>query len=886
MAGAYGIPYRPPCGGWNPGKIYDLCANAHYVPEHASIAKHTNNTLVDDVTPDAAEEPWAEPYVANTYAAGGTVNLAACRKIGFKVVQAFKAWHGRFGWLSHDAFGCSRYIGGDCNCNFEAEQPTPDTTKYLSVSREVWMDAYQRPGDPPGVLPQNAGITESYSVARNTGVVTQNSCSTYWNIDGVDQESTAFLSCNNLELSSACAVGSLRTLQFCNGVFTWGTNNDGQGDLLRQIQTIYDGGTPDTGWSGTVTVTNTSIEVDVTYDDAAFNLIIDFYCLIEFSDPYTAAENHADAKELLAEWDLTRDDQYPWRTDGYLTVAPYVTRKEKIPTTSDQFETCDFVDPQADYYTGEILGAPKDAGYDRYFDFSHITWERGGAPTFSWFQTAFGAWSGQPNATDPTDGKVPGTATQWTENKKAGELWPHAFAYGDNNGTFLQKTAEIIIPKRSLNFARPCGVDRYELLANTVSCIASMGGGSLTVDGPENLEIDTGDTVLVIGTGEADDGVYTVTKTGSHTYDLGTRLFAAPGAPQDNQFIGKMRFPDAWAICGRIAISAAEQDGSNVNITLATAATYLRTGDEVDFSGVSGLGSSVTVTVTDSTHIVVAGTLSGAYVSGGYLKSSGAPDYWWNDNQTKGSYLYLTWKHNFRDYQERNRVITQYAVCNNCAESEPEDLTPIRENQALWGMPQSVAEFNAEQSCVSHIACHPAVVCVTPNEEAATGWTVKAFPTDFAPDARYGALWQARVEQEMDDPFWAVPPQDCDAYGYTWLEDTGQCLLNDFPNAYYPRRPTVEPLLDFPDDGGPSQNATAPDNLPDGKYLGYLTLVELDTVTEPTGNVAAPDGVADYGDDPSIPTGFVTAWVAHLAKLQCIESEGRFAVQYTDQGIV
>ena len=50
------------------------------------------------------------------------------------------------------------------------------------------------------------------------------------------------------------------------------------------------------------------------------------------------------------------------------------------------------------------------------------------------------------------------------------------------------------------------------------------------------------------------------------------------------------------------------------------------------------------VTKIDTTHFSLDGTTgNGAYVSGGYIKSDGAPSYEWYDNGSKGDFAFLDW---------------------------------------------------------------------------------------------------------------------------------------------------------------------------------------------------------------------------------------------------
>ena len=161
----------------------------------------------------------------------------------------------------------------------------------------------------------------------------------------------------------------------------------------------------------------------------------------------------------------------------------------------------------------------------------------------------------------------------------------------------------------------------------------SVAGSTVEIDAATGIA--SGDVVYVCGTTLA-DGFYTATLVDATHYSLvaktdWTGTFAELGNCGTG-IIGKIRYPNAPAICGRIKVLSAVQSGGSVNIVLAADATTLFVGDYVDFTGVGFLGSSVAITAkTDDTHFTVSGTV-GSYAGGGYISSSGAPDYYWNDS--------------------------------------------------------------------------------------------------------------------------------------------------------------------------------------------------------------------------------------------------------------
>jgi hypothetical protein len=203
----------------------------------------------------------------------------------------------------------------------------------------------------------------------------------------------------------------------------------------------------------------------------------------------------------------------------------------------------------------------------------------------------------------------------------------------------------------------------------------------------------------------------------------GYNWFRPCGADRDwvDESTGQRRFPNAWPLCGEVAIARAEQQGAEVVLTLAAAATYLRTGDRVDFTrqgdwsgsaGTIGLANNAVVTVDSPTQVRVTGRLNPAYGGGAALKSHGAPSHWWNDARSKGDFRLKVWGAN---------------VCSG------------------------EGTFRCEDRCTPLGRCAPSVVCLSPNAEAfANGHTEWPFPP--ARELSHYECWQAHADTEMPDP--------------------------------------------------------------------------------------------------------------------------------------
>lgn len=975
MASRFGAPYREPCGGWPATrKIYPAGPYQHGRTAESHIQVHRNDTKVPDFLPaddscfgtvgrhyagggiapypklnsapvgcgepgtcPACPEcgPGDGPCVApcdawdpldaitgntvdhNHYSAlaGVYIDLSACRKIGFKNVQAKKTWHGAFDFSTHDPSGCFDLdLAVACDCMAESEQTTPAATKYLTLSYST--SHFLADTDDPCVSYITCTDEQTVSVDRNSGKITISGC-----LHTVDDTG------GNVCPGSVIGIPSCgKRPAFAQALFDAAASND-----PTISNRLYD-------FTDSLTDTSYTWDLKIRSNDnlgpmcGVANYVLErWYGSITLSDPYTAEDLKQDCYYLLAYWDLTNDAQYPWRLDEYTTVAPLVTRDEPgSPVAPGVGNACDYVDPST--CTGDVLGAPNPAGYDRHFDWRHLTYGKcrvDGTVDDVWYVKGYGAWSGQSNLGDPTDGCVPGTATQWTNNLEATYLMPGAYQfYGravEPNGTYqgvmlAQKWVETQVRRPSYNFARPCEGDRYALdegelsggaldegqvqaasdfdadNGSTVRCVIGVAGS------PKVLELNsggtgvvTGNTCLACGVGGGADGVWTVTKIDDTHYELTTFICAAPARTDCGSGIfGRLRFPTAPAICGRIAVATATAASGTVTVTLAAPANYLRTSDAVDFTDGAGsvTDSNKTVTVIDPLHF----TFSGSVPGGGYVKSHGALGYWCNDDNPKGEYIYAQWQFNYRDYQERDRVNAQYIACGSCEEAEPADMTPIRQYQADHGMLRAVSTIGFISECLTFTPCCPSVIGASPNGEVFPNGAIFDDFANFAPDDRYGARWQAAFIQHMPDLLWQPPHKpcaDCSPHPKPtvcgWHEDNGTCAADsctddcdvdpDNPDGayYYPQRPWVEARQ-----GVTTINGTTP-TLPAGVVIGFLTLGDLDAVTPPDGNVLPPPGVV--GSTGSYPAQSVTPWGIYLRELSCVCAAGRFLADYEADGV-
>lgn len=680
---------------------------------------------------------------------------------------------------------------------------------------------------------------------------------------------------------------------------------------------------------------------------------------ITLGTPYTWESVQSDCLSLLNEWAMNDDILYPWRTDDFVSIAPLVTRREvKAPVSPDTWfdytmmETPpnDFTyrDPNnpeyfpeafAEPFDGSIRGSPLPCrspiapfvrAYGPQFDFQHYTWKRcvgdAGASYYRWVQGAWGNAASQcvdegeepmrcctatPYCSyDATDVGIPATATQWTENYSqwhapAGDMPIGSWIRGYGGICYAQKWAETVVPRRSWNYARPCGEDRDLLDELTVCCVQSASGGDTVnvLSEPVAHPILTGDKVYVCGcdTMGIPDGYYSVTHTvGTTAYTLSTLPYWPGTSPTiancGTGIIGKIRWPDAPGFCRPINVVSATDiaDTGLVAITLEQPAPYLKRGDHVDFTDVGTLGTNLEVIgIVSSSIFNVTGSVP-TYAGGGSVKVHGAADYQWDDKRQKGDYLYLTWELNYRDFTERDLAIARYADCSGCTPAPPAPGGgALREHQASeFGISRAVSAFTFTDSdaptCREWSVCYPHVLCITNNTDLDTwGEVGQSYLMGLVAsgDEAYLAQWQGAFAQQMEDPMWQAPHAPCVSVGGSttltpkspWEMDDGACGEVDGTTAGdYPRQTLVEARSDKPT-GAPT---------PPVPYR-VLTFSEWNTASSSAGlALVPPDGLGYKDDDNAQPNRYSTAWAIYMAQEACVCGSGPFATEYHEDGVI
>ena len=737
----------------------------------------------------------------------------------------------------------------------------------------------------------------------------------------------------------------------------------------------------------TLSITDSSMSysnvayLDPSYCENCGEPYASVYITASFSNGISAGSILSDIDTLLGEWDMTDDALYPWRTDGDTSVAPMVSRNE-VPGNVSPLEFVPFAvactpcaesgcpndcdtscagcpegygcvytedcygnavcsedwaitysynlatDPNALLYDDSILGAPKPAGYQGFFDFRWEDWQIvgtiGGLPDYE----IVGWGSGSPG-----NFGVPLNATQWTNLQEAiqfpGGAWifynlnPSVAANGDcfNPGAncpspaailIAQKWAETKVPFPSQNFFRPAGNDRFVYDEENVYAIGSTSGGP----GP-GTQINLLDTVhcdattSVVATGlwgpypDTDGNLYFWSVTGggaSVTLDLpiylcpdtwaSTSRDGQASSPSTLYCFGKLRWStgnpstDPFPILGRGGVtSVAEYMGSS-SVSELTASALPNMGmilttvgyDEIDIYDkfMNLLSSAAQVTRIDDSHFTVPVGLT-TIQNAAWIMSHGAPNYKWDDQFPKGDYVYTDWTYWPRQSYEPTRINTVYAACaGELCGTDPSTGCDCSAITCETPAGSVFSGFTQTPGCVAFNPCTPGVLCISPNGESFQNGATYGFAS-INLDEEYGSGWQAEFQQVMTDLLWQVPhvpaTNPCATETTTWIEDDGTCEPDGTGGAncanmdgcvYFPHRPLVEARTSVPS-GAPS--------LPSGITIGWVS-----PVTDPT----SPDAL--YPSNSNVGGINVNApWVIWENECGCIQGSGRFDDIYENQ---
>lgn len=686
-----------------------------------------------------------------------------------------------------------------------------------------------------------------------------------------------------------------------------------------------------------------SISVDQTFHEEVNGSL---------SSPYTMKQVEDDLNQnLLAQWDIGLDYIYPWRyTDSNVTQLPYVHYDET--GGSPNVGTCDTSSVR---YTGQIRGKPiyekvGDKIYvpDKFWNPYHKNFcicdslVQPGCLTM--YIHTHGAYS--------SDIGVP-CASEWLNYSDADQLPQGAFkatnfrssmpntcnSSGDNvafdDMLWAVKYAEIVIPKQSYNYARPCGKDRFMPTGSgAVHCITASVDHTLTLDSfGGTTDIVSGDYVWVCGTSDK-DGCWKANSDGAYTITLiEPRIVSASALVEPpiincgtaNGIVAKLRWQVLQpAICGRIDIAQVHQPftGSIVTCSLAEP-SYLVNNDEIQIAGSKGfkdINKVWKVKVIDPHNVGLIGSETlpvKTYLGSGQMYSTFAPDWKWDDVSSKGQYSTLQYNYNFRDIGEYTRLASdwtasQYAfLCDGVTPCVPGTVPSFpRAEQASYGFDNSISKLDCDTQCLISMDCAPAVAYFSPNSESFVNGNNHGFPY-IGGDTQYGVRWNGVVKQTMVDPLFQVPPCPCapetmpgedddgfpvdipdgkvNCTQFRWEMDTGLCVNdytdgNQLKHKLYPLAGQYEAMCEIPDGAPP---------LPPGVHIGCLKPTDYKAGKPcPGGNICFPPHFGPQAAfflgatcSPYVVFPYATPWLTFLYSYNCVCNEGRFAQAYEDNGI-
>ncbi len=656
------------------------------------------------------------------------------------------------------------------------------------------------------------------------------------------------------------------------------------------------------------------------------------------SDPHTTTQVNESLKTLLGMWHLGDDTEMPWRTGNDVSRGPHVRYDETHGVPTSPFCSSD----NTTGYSSNIIGAPCPiVGIDRVWDPDHKNYcvcdSISNPGCYVFWTSDYGAWS--------TDIGVP-RATNWLDVGQAnqmpggGAFTGHGFMYTtpsscaggetritDDPTMWACKYAEIIYPKQSYNYARPCGIDKIQFSASNAWCVASNTPTEITIDsitGPILSTFTSQQKLIVQGVSGIADGIYYATRTSDYVATVGdcvasSSWFVNPIIENAGTgLIAILRWNDIIpGVCGKSTIISATQ--SNISSSVVCTIEddgYFFNNDQIRIEG-SNLNGYYNIKPLSSRTFELkntAGTLYPSYNGGGLVSYPFGADWKWNDTTSKNDFVVHTWDMDFRSYGEWIRVSS--VAANNASSSRlccpgpnvtapdceypdplpndcPQPTVPTEPYKNVSScLGYYIQSSTAETTCLPFSACSPSVAYFSPNEEKFDAYSSKNYGFKFQNfDSDYGTMWQGAIKQVMDDPLFQQSPCVCsDAGGSNFkcecatLEDNGTCLSDTVTPCknYYPMRNVYEARNELPTGSPP---------FVDGKDIGCVTTENIGRRHCNTSSFAC-NAPAAYGFFPSVATcdpyrvyPWQVPWYYKLAKQGCVCAEGRFADEYKSNGV-
>ena len=547
--------------------------------------------------------------------------------------------------------------------------------------------------------------------------------------------------------------------------------------------------------------------------------------------------------------------------------------------------------------------------------------------SWDWYQVGWGMKVSTFNTA--TDCQLPLNTTQWNNYIEAINKPIGAWIFYADNGNYVGagcasltnstagdsgyliacKWAECLESWNSQNFALPASDAVKFWFDDKVFC-ATNGEGSgegstwfLTDPATGTAPPDNTDFSGVWG-GPVVGGFYNVSGYSAGVLALGSKIFDLPsnwtsksevisgtGAHDSDFCFGKLRYPSAPALLGRIGITP-DMAGTTFTFTSAQSAFGMATAthqEQIDLFDVNMnmLAGNVTATrVDDSTF-----TIGSAQASAKYATIHAAAKWYMNDTTPKGDYAVLEWTSDFRSNGEYQRL-------SGVLDCEGNQVAQPITNASGVLVTQPFANFTQTAGCLPFVPCSPKVVCISPNSETFPNGKTFDFPASFAADEQYGSKWWGFVQSTMTDLFWQQPHHPCNIKPCAlWKEDDGTCHEDSIedggtfgcdgddgfiegetlpPVYYFASRSQVEARLTLPCNYGPFQNECAP-ALPDDVQIGWLS-----PVTNTTGDIALPPTAPGASGSDGSPIAASTTWDFH--SLLCFQTTSGCRFNYSAPG--
>lgn len=690
---------------------------------------------------------------------------------------------------------------------------------------------------------------------------------------------------------------------------------------------------------GECPVQTVTIHYHYSYTDTSFTYYKDTFtpfggadlltheeCNASLSNPYTSQQVSTDIDTAMKSWTnaLTDNVSYPWRTDQQPTQGPLCCYDESTGGVIPSIGTC----TTSILYTGRLLGAPAPSGlipgvwipdHENYCVCQFV--DDFGENCSVFYGKEYGAWSNDvahcPSATK--------ALTLFESNNMpfgalAGNGFMKQFPSSCNDGDpftlnpeVMYKCiwAEIVHPKESYNYARPCALDRFQISTPSARCVSSSlvdGSGNVTVNiEPSAIATDiaTGNYVWIAGT--ATEGLYKVTSASDHTVITsplvmsGSWLSESPITDGGKGIIAKLRWQTlAPAVCGQLPID--RLDLKNPVTCSFNGDLAFIDNDIVTISNADWLNGSYTIKRLGAQSIALLGTngTNKVYAGSGVIQSTFTIDPIWNTNKPNNDFTVRTWTLNYRDVNEYNRIsgahtdLESQVGCDGVTACPLPTVFPApRPYQQSCGLDQGVVNTSTNPICrnanIKRNACVPTVAYFSPfNIDFGISSENFGFFTPLL-DVEYITLWNANVKQADTDYLWQAPPcvcdNDADVFRCTKAsaQDNGSCLDDSDSTTYYPMAGQYEARCSPP--------AGAP-HLPNDAYQGCLNSDNFGSGGCPQGNICNPPPAPNTfplsvgcGNAIYLVYNSIQPWADLLNRESCVCSNGRFDLQYMDNGI-